>query len=188
VQINQVNHQSLLNQSIHPTHELFCLFLASVYSSQDVKTILKEWYRGLASDAKNFEGQANKVFTWDKQLKENQRTLENIVDRMHGILVAQDDLQAMCDEIEAYQQKISTELSDLQSNIDNEVQSLNEEEPKEGDLEREDAFKLAENLEAAVGQMESTLQKLSTNLSGKHSDTEPVEPIMKVKRRRKEEY
>lgn len=152
----------------------------SIYASQDVKNILKQWYRDLAEDAKNFETHANKVYTWDQQLKENQRALESVVDRMHGILVAQDDLQSMCDEIETYQQKIASEIEDLQTSVDKEIAGLSEEKPSADDEEREETFKLAENLEAAVGQMEATLQKLSTNLSGKAADGETVDPVMKV--------
>lgn len=151
-----------------------------IYGSQDVKSILKQWYRDLADDAKTFEQQANKVYTWDQQLKENQRTLESVVDRMHGILVAQDDLQAMCDEIDLYQQKTSSELTELMASIENEVLALNEEEPKAEDFDREESFKLAENLEAAVGQMESTVEKLSNNLTNRGSAADPIDPIMKV--------
>lgn len=152
----------------------------SIYASQDVKNILKKWYRELAEDAKNFETQANKVYTWDQQLKENQRALESVVDRMHGILVAQDDLQSMCDEIETYQDKIESEIKDLERSANNEIAALSEEKPSKDDEEREENFKLAENLEAAVGQMEATLQKLSANLSGKTADGETLDPVMKV--------
>lgn len=106
--------------------------------------------------------------------------MESVVDRMHGILVAQDDLQSMCDEIETYQQKIAAEIEDLQTSVDKEIAGLSEEKPSSDDEEREETFKLAENLEAAVGQMEATLQKLSTNLSGKAADGETVDPVMKV--------
>lgn len=149
-----------------------------------MKSILKQWYRDLADDAKTFEQQANKVYTWDQQLKENQRTLESVVDRMHGILVAQDDLQAMCDEIDLYQQKTSSELTELMASIENEVLALNEEEPKAEDFDREESFKLAENLEAAVGQMESTVEKLSNNLTNRGSAVDPIDPIMKVRNKK----
>jgi hypothetical protein len=47
-------------------------------SGLDVQSIIRNWYRELAEDAREFERQAERMNTWDKQLYENRKVSVSI--------------------------------------------------------------------------------------------------------------
>ena len=45
----------------------------------DVKSIIQLWHKELAEDAEHFRHHAQRVGTWDSQLRANQKTLEGTI-------------------------------------------------------------------------------------------------------------
>ncbi|RYG58483.1 hypothetical protein EON64_21275, partial [archaeon] len=124
------------------------------YSALDIKTIIQSWYKELAQDALEFESQSHRVNMWDKQLRENQKTLESVVDNVYRIVATQSDLKQACESIEAYQSDLEADLSSLSNALDVELESLQLQEPTEDDFERENAYLAAENLNDALSQVQ----------------------------------
>lgn len=131
----------------------------------DVKSIIQQWYKELATDAVEFEAQAKRVAIWDFQLRENQKTLEETVDNVHRIMASQSDLKAACESVETYQNEMEVDLNKLSADLDQEIEALQLQEPTEDDYEREKTFLLAEDLNQTLNQMESNLKKVCDDLN-----------------------
>jgi membrane-associated HD superfamily phosphohydrolase len=126
-------------------------------SSLDVKTIVQKWYKELAQDAKDYERQAHKVNIWDRQLRENQKILESVVDNVHKIMISQSDLKSACESVEAFQQNLEADLENLSENLDRELENLQLQEPTEDDYEREKTCTLVETLDQSLSQVKKSL-------------------------------
>jgi len=94
------------------------------YVALDVKSIITNWYKELAEDAKEFERQADRINTWDKQLHENRKVLDNVVDSINRIMINQNELDMQCNSIEAYQENMEHDLIHLTQAIEREIESL----------------------------------------------------------------
>jgi nuclear pore complex protein Nup62 len=148
----------------------------------DVRSIIQLWHKELAEDAEKFQEQAQRVSIWDNQLRENQRSLEDIVEGVHKLMATQQDLKSSIDSIEAYQNDLETELSNLSEDLDLEIEKMQLQEPTDDDLERERSYLLAEDLNHSLNQMESNIKKIVTDLNMK-SDTsagDASHPVAKV--------
>merc|ERR1711871_84179 len=73
------------------------------YSQKTLRQILEEWNVEFCKNIDNFEEQAKRVTRWDKQLQENQKCIEELVDHVHMLMVQQEDLDSVCKSIEAHQ-------------------------------------------------------------------------------------
>ena len=152
------------------------------YRALDVRSIIQLWHKELAEDAEKFQEQAQRVSIWDNQLRENQRSLEDIVEGVHKLMATQQDLKSSIDSIEAYQNDLETELSNLSEDLDLEIEKMQLQEPTDDDLERERSYLLAEDLNHSLNQMESSIKKIVTDLNMK-SDTsagDASHPVAKV--------
>jgi chromosome segregation ATPase len=147
-----------------------------------VRGIIQLWYKELAEDAEKFQEQARRVSIWDNQLRENQRSLEDIVEGVHKLMATQQDLKSSFESIEAYQNDLDAELSTLSTDLDLEIEKLQLQEPTDDDLDRESSYLLAEDLNQSLNQMESNLKKIFTDLNMKSDTTagDASHPVGKV--------
>lgn len=114
---------------------------------------------------------------WDRQLRENQKTLEVAVENVHRIMATHSDLKQACESIEAYQSDLEADLQNLSSTLDVELESLQLQEPSEDDYERESAFVTAENLNDALAQMEVSLKKIVADYNRSHGIKESAAAV-----------
>lgn len=119
-----------------------------------------------------FEEQARRVNAWDRQLRENQKTLESVVDDVHRIMSTHADLKQACDSIESYQNDLEADLQSLSTSIDKEITELELQSPGDDDYARETAFNTAEGLNDALSQMEVTLKKIVAEYNRAHGLSE----------------
>lgn len=148
-----------------------------------MKSIIQLWYKELAEDAVKFQEQAQRVSLWDNQLRENQRNLEGVVEGVHKLMAGQQDLKSACESIEAYQSDLEVELGNILADLDLEIEKLQLQETTDDDLERETTYKLAEDLNESLGQMEASLKKIVNELNMNSEvtpgdDSNPVEKVM----------
>lgn len=140
------------------------------------------WYKELAEDAVKFQEQAQRVSIWDNQLRENQKSLEDIVEGVHKLMAGQQDLKSSFESIEAYQNDLESELANLSTDLDLEIEKMQLQEPTDDDLERESTYLLAEDLNHSLNQMESNLKKIVTDLNLRTDAVthDPSNPVAKV--------
>lgn len=155
------------------------------YSALDIKSIIQQWYRELAQDAMDFESQAHRVNTWDRQLRENQKTLENVVENVHRIMASHSDLKQACETIEAYQVDLEADIQNLSNTLEMDLATLQLQEPSEDDFEREKTFFEVETLHDALSQMEVALKKIvndynRSNGLGEGASTGNENPLVKI--------
>eukprot|EP01039_Chlorochromonas_danica_P004865 gene4865-5333_t len=155
------------------------------YSALDIKSIIQQWYRELAQDAMDFESQAHRVNTWDRQLRENQKTLENVVENVHRIMATHSDLKQACETIEAYQVDLEADIQNLSNTLEMELSALQLQEPSEDDFEREKTFLEVETLHDALSQMEVALKKIVSDYNrsnglGEGASASNENPLVKI--------
>ena len=96
------------------------------YSNKTIRNILQLWEDELNRDIQNFDEQADRVSQWENQLLENQKTIEDLVDRVHILMVHQEELDSVCEGIEAYQTELASNLEYLDAAVEKQVDKFNE--------------------------------------------------------------
>lgn len=100
---------------------------------------------------------------------------------LHGevqrVQVAQKELDQNLEIIYGQQNELDALLSSLESEVEN---LANESEPTPTDLEREKGYQLAEDINAELDQMETTLKDMINKLNASHTTSDSDNPVNQV--------
>jgi len=133
--------------------------------NESVASIVRQWNRELTSDVKDFEEQSQRVAAWEQQLRENTKNVNELTEYIRKLRVYQEELKDNCDQIERYQDDLQGDLAFVSGDISAYLEELDGQEVTEDDIERENMYTLAENLDQHLQVMENNIRKIVSDFN-----------------------
>jgi nuclear pore complex protein Nup62 len=126
---------------------------------------VSQWTEEIEYDVTRFREQAERVSSWDNQLRDGQRVLAEVMENVGALMSHQESLKASCDSILAYQKDLEENLDALAATVDVEVDKFGPSEVSDSDLDREQSFAMADDLALYLDNMGENLQKLVSDFN-----------------------
>jgi len=156
---------------------------------KSLKHILSELDQGIEDEITLFSQQAEKIVQWDLSLKENEKSIETLLDDVHFLMVAQEEIDDLCNSIQMHQDDFDSTLEELKRGVDEEIKKFQESNVvQQADKERHDMYYLAADLNAYLDKLDTNLQKTvddfnesrgGEQVAASYSDS-PMSQIIKI--------
>lgn len=134
-----------------------------------MEEIVNSWNVQLEQDAKTFTDEAVKVAGWDMTLRETQSELFSLADDVQKLVLGQQDLERSMKSIEGEQSQLDNTLDQLEEQAEKLMQEQRGQVPEEGDVEREQAYHIAQTVDMQLAGMVETLKSLVDQVNSSSS-------------------
>ncbi|CAM9818117.1 unnamed protein product [Ectocarpus fasciculatus] len=141
------------------------------YMNMTVEEIVNSWNVELDQDATTFTNEAVKVSDWDVVLRETQSELFSLADDVQKLVLGQQDLARSMKAIEGEQSHLDKTLDQLEGQAEKLMHDQRGQSPEEGDVEREQAFQIAQTVDMQLAGMVDTLKSLVDQVNSSTSSS-----------------
>ncbi|CAM9867551.1 unnamed protein product [Ectocarpus sp. 6 AP-2014] len=141
------------------------------YMNMTVEEIVNSWNVELDQDATTFTNEAVKVSDWDGVLRETQSELFSLADDVQKLVLGQQDLARSMKAIEGEQSHLDKTLDQLEGQAEKLMHDQRGQSPEEGDVEREQAFQIAQTVDMQLAGMVDTLKSLVDQVNSSTSSS-----------------
>ncbi|XP_063404593.1 nuclear pore glycoprotein p62-like [Mytilus trossulus] len=144
---------------------------------QQLEENINKWMQDLEKQEKEFLEQATHVNAWDRLLVENGEKITCLNSDMERVKVEQQKLDHELDFIKSQQRELEEMLNPLEKSV--------EEQPnisfqQHADLERENTYQLAENVDAQLKRMLQDLKEIIDHLNTSNASQDNTDPIFQI--------
>lgn len=145
---------------------------------QQLEENINKWMADLEKQERDFLQQATQVNAWDRLLVENGEKITGLNGDMERVKIDQQKLDHELDFIKSQQRELEELLVPLEKSVDQQTSNFQH----HADLERDNTYQLAENVDAQLKRMVVDLKEiidhLNTNSSQDNAD--PIQQITKI--------
>jgi len=149
--------------------------------NKTLEEVINDWSNELEENVRVFTKQAVDVSKWDQSIMENGDKVYKLHTEVKRVQVSQKELEQNLEIISTQQNELSSLLDSLESEVDGIVADS---DLTPTDIEREKGYQMAEDINAQLDQMATTLKDLVSKLNlsqEKNGDGEnPVFQIVKI--------
>jgi nuclear pore complex protein Nup62 len=138
--------------------------VSAALKNKTVEEIINMWNSELEEDAITFRRQAIEIAKWDRILLENSDKILALHGNVKRVELAQKQLDSNLEMISRQQGELHELMDQLEAEVDK-VYSNHESEMTPADLERENGYQLAENVNGELDQMAITLKEIIKKLN-----------------------
>jgi len=135
------------------------------YHSKTVEQILNSLSSQLESDTVQFLKSAQRVAQYDAVLRDSQRSLSHLTQKVSQLMISQGDVDRSLSSITSYQHELFNTISFLENQVSELFVAQNHLVAEESDIEREEAYTIAQGLETKLSYMEKDINSLMDNLN-----------------------
>lgn len=147
----------------------------------NVEEMVQLWSRELEDHVHSFVSQASLVQQWDSVLLANFKRIVALQTQARNVQVAQGRLNALLDTIKSHQSDFNVLLDQLESSVE---QLPKRATPSAEEMRREEAFALAEEIDAALlhmaDQLGGTVSALNAATEKQMDPTNPLSAVLKI--------
>jgi chromosome segregation ATPase len=135
------------------------------YRNMTVQDIINDWKEKLESLRTSFTNEAVKVSKWDRELVANQEVISKLADEVQHMKMEQEDLNGHVETIDYQQQELEATLEHLEQQVDVLFEQQAARVPDDADLQREQMYTLALELDQQLGDVSRDLKGIVTGLN-----------------------
>ncbi|CAM9737055.1 unnamed protein product [Chrysoparadoxa australica] len=158
--------------------------LISEYRSKTVAEITNDWNKQLREDAATFTTEALKVAAWDTQLRDNQKAITELADQVQRMLLVHQELENKVTAVSTSQTEMDQALQTLETQVDGLFKKNQSRVPDDADVEREQTYQLAidldQQLTTMLGTLRDVVKGLNESFSAQSDSSSTVVKIIKV--------
>ena len=144
---------------------------------QQLEENINKWMQDLEKQEKEFLEQATHVNAWDRFLVENGEKITCLNSDMERVKVEQQKLDHELDFIKSQQRELDEMLIPLEKSVE-EQQNISFQQ--HADLERENTYQLAENVDAQLKRMLQDLKEIIDHLNTSNASQDNTDPIFQI--------
>lgn len=144
---------------------------------QQLEENINKWMQDLENQEKEFLEQATHVNAWDRFLVENGEKITYLNSDMERVKVEQQKLDHELDFIKSQQRELDEMLIPLEKSVE-EQQNISFQQ--HADLERENTYQLAENVDAQLKRMLQDLKEIIDHLNTSNASQDNTDPIFQI--------
>lgn len=139
--------------------------LPEEYYSKTVEQILNSLSSQLESDTVQFLKSAQRVAQYDAMLRDSQRSLSHLTQKVSQLIIHQGDVDRSLTSITSYQHELFNTITYLENQVTELFVAQNHLVAEHSDIEREEAYTIAQGLETKLTYMEKDINSLMDNLN-----------------------
>jgi len=136
------------------------------YQTLTVEQILNKFQKELESDAVDYMKQAHRVMQYDAILRDSQRSLSHMTQQTSKLLVQQTELEQLLQGIGAFQTELDSNLTKMETQVDDLFRAQSHVTPVEADRKREQAYNTAVEVDGRLSILTTNLQSSLHALEG----------------------
>ncbi|KAK3103752.1 hypothetical protein FSP39_021635, partial [Pinctada imbricata] len=144
---------------------------------QQLEDNINKWMADLEKQEKDFLEQATQVNAWDRVLIENGEKITSLNNDMERVKIDQQKLDHELDFIKSQQRELEDLLVPLERAVD---QQPNISFQQHTDLERENTYQLAENVDAQLKRMVQDLKEIISHLNTSNTNQDQNDPVQQI--------
>jgi nuclear pore complex protein Nup62 len=151
--------------------------------NKSVEEIINGWKKSLESDCAAFQLQAEKLRSWENEIRSSQAEIVEVSSYAEKLVISQQRTEKVLTEVRAYQDDLDADLDAMERHVDDLFARSATRPPLDADVEREHAYDLSVKLENQLGAMLDQLKDLVVKLNVQHDSAlgeEPARDIMKI--------
>jgi predicted RNase H-like nuclease (RuvC/YqgF family) len=123
-----------------------------------VEQILNSFQEQLEKDALQYVREANRVAHYDAILRDSQRNCLSLTNQTSRLFAEQAEMEGIIKNIGAFQSELENNIEVLENNVDDLFQAQAHVAPRDADIERENAYSTALNLDERLSLLSQDLQ------------------------------
>lgn len=145
---------------------------------QQLEENINKWMTDLEKQERDFLQQATQVNAWDRLLVENGEKITGLNSDMERVKIDQQKLDHELDFIKSQQKELEELLVPLEKSVEQQTNNFQH----HADLERDNTYQLAENVDAQLKRMVVDLKDIIDHLNTNSSQdiTDPIQQITKI--------
>ena len=117
---------------------------------------------------------------WDAVLRDSTRNISELSDNVSKLLIQQRDVEDKLGSVNAFQTELSTTLSTIENNIDLLFSNPHNAAPTDADIQREQAFQTAINVDHRLNAISNALTEVVGDLNASQENTSSNGSLNKI--------